>query len=120
MENAFCTYFSAEVCIRFMAFEQKWRALHDMWFKFDSALVSLMILETWIMPVVKSYQTDEGENSQLSQLSILRLLRLLRLTRMVRLMRAVPEILVLIKGMLAATRTVASTLALLILFLYIA
>jgi uncharacterized coiled-coil protein SlyX len=119
MENAFCTYFSAEVAIRFMAFQEKYRALQDMWFKFDSALVSLMILETWIMPVVKSYQTEEGENSQLSQLSILRLLRLLRLTRMVRLMRAVPELVTLIKGMAKAGRSVGSTLLLLIIVLYV-
>merc|ERR1719353_2853563 len=78
-----------------------------------------MILETWIMPVVKSYQTDEGENSQLSQLSILRLLRLLRLTRMVRLMRAGPELVTLIKGMAKAGRSVGSTLLLLIIVLYV-
>merc|ERR1719253_2259253 len=38
---------------------------------------------------------------------------------MARLMRAMPELLTLIKGMVAASRSVGSTLALLIIFLYI-
>merc|ERR1719478_1662254 len=54
-----------------------------------------------------------------SNLSILRLLRLFRLTRMARLMRSVPELLTLIKGMAAATRSVFSTLVLLILLMYV-
>ena len=39
VENLFCTYFFAEVLIRFMAFEEKYRALRDRWFVFDSTLV---------------------------------------------------------------------------------
>jgi len=38
---------------------------------------------------------------------------------MAKLMRSVPEILILVKGMVAATRSVASTLCLLIIFMYI-
>merc|ERR1719387_360404 len=72
-----------------------------------------MILETWIMPLISS------GGGGLSQLSILRLLRLLRLTRMARLMRSVPELLTLIKGIVAATRSVGSALMLLIIFTYV-
>lgn len=39
VENLFCTYFFAEVFIRFMAFAEKYRALRDRWFVFDSCLV---------------------------------------------------------------------------------
>merc|ERR1719504_611801 len=88
-------------------------AIKDNWFKFDFVLVSFMILETWIMPLVAS------GGGGLSQLSILRLLRLLRLTRMARLMRSVPELLTLIKGIVAATRSVFSTMVLLILTTYV-
>merc|ERR1719324_1789110 len=49
----------------------------------------------------------------------LRLLRLLRLTRMARLMRSFPDLLTLVKGMLAATRSVGSTLLLLLIFNYV-
>merc|ERR1719160_1882793 len=51
--------------------------------------------------------------------SMIRLLRLLRLSRMVRLMRSVPELVTLLKGMAAATRSVFSTLLLLVLFMYV-
>merc|ERR1719281_2244367 len=72
-----------------------------------------MILETWIMPIM------DGGGGGLSSLSILRLLRLLRLTRMVRIMRSVPELLILIKGIVAATRSVGSAMMLLIIFTYV-
>merc|ERR1719171_872505 len=49
----------------------------------------------------------------------LRLLRLLRLTRMARLMRSFPDLLTLVKGMMAATRSVGSTLLLLMIFNYV-
>merc|ERR1719324_1243414 len=49
----------------------------------------------------------------------LRLLRLLRLTRMARLMRSFPDLLTLVKGMIAATRSVGSTLLLLMIFNYV-
>merc|ERR1719313_1380188 len=74
-----------------------------------------MILETWILPALA---TGGGGGMPLD-LSVLRLLRLLRLTRMVRLMRSVPELLTLIKGIVAATRSVGSAMMLLIIFTYV-
>jgi hypothetical protein len=61
-------------------------------------------------------------NSLLGNASILKLFRLLRLTRMARmarLLRAMPELMVLIKGMLEAMRSVFFTLCLLAGILYI-
>merc|ERR1719362_1677996 len=54
-----------------------------------------------------------------SILRIARLLRLTRMARMARLLRAMPELLILIKGMAAAMRSVFFTLALLVLILYV-
>merc|ERR1719456_2139463 len=72
------------------------------------------------MPLVLLQEEGSGQGGgPPSNLSILRLLRLLRLTRMARLMRSVPELLTLIKGMVAATRSVSSTLVLLIGLMYI-
>merc|ERR1711970_995865 len=54
--------------------------------------------------------------------SILRLVRLLRLTRMarmVRLLRAMPELMILVKGISVATRSVFFTLCLLLIVIYI-
>lgn len=113
-ENFFCFYFSYEVATRFLAFERKRNCLKDAWFVFDSLLVSAMVFETWIFPIVIS-----GKGGDLGSISLLRLLRLLRLTRMARLMRQVPELLTLVKGMGAASRSVASTLALLVIILYV-
>lgn len=110
-ENVFCVYFTFEVLVRFFAFKDKRNCLKDGWFKFDSILVAMMIFETWIVLAM-----DGGAGGGLSQLSIL---RLMRLSRLVRLMRSVPELLTLVKGMFAATRSVFSTLVLLVAFLYI-
>ena len=54
-----------------------------------------------------------------NNMPIFRLLRLLRLTRMAKHMKAMPELLTLIKGTVAATRSVGSPLVLLIVFLYV-
>jgi len=58
----------------------------------------------------------------LGDASLLRLVRLLRLTRMARmakLLRALPELMILIKGMVAACRSVVLTLSLLVVVIYI-
>jgi len=114
VENFFCTYFSFEVGLRAIAFREKTMLIRDGWFVFDGTLVLLMIVETWIIPLV-----SVGDAANVGWVSVLRLLRLLRLTRMARLMRAVPELVTLIKGMLAAVRSVGSTLVLLVIFMYI-
>jgi len=112
VEWIFAIYFTSEVTIRFLAYKKKCDCLCDAWFVFDSCLVTLMVIETWVLPFL-------GSSGPLAQLSILRLLRLLRITRMARLMKAIPEMMVIIKGMVAATRTVCCTGALLVLVLYI-
>jgi len=111
VENTFAVYFTGEVLIRFCAYKKKCDVFCDAWFMFDSVLVTMMVVETWILPFI-------GSSGPLAQLSILRLLRLLRITRMAKIMRAVPEMMVIIKGMVAATRTVVCTGALLLLVLY--
>lgn len=111
VEYTFAIYFTAEVLIRFIAYKKKLDCFFDAWFVFDSCLVTMMVIETWVLPFL-------GSGGPLGQLSILRLLRLLRITRMARLMRAVPEMMVIIKGMVAATRTVVCTGALLCMVLY--
>lgn len=120
-ENCFCTYFSGELFIRFMAFAQKWDVFKDYWFLFDSALVVMMIVETWILTLVL-YVTGYQGGSGLGNASILRLVRLLRLTRMARmarLLRAMPELMILVKGIFVATRSVFFTLCLLVIIIYV-
>jgi hypothetical protein len=120
-ENLFCAYFSFEWFTRFMAFKWKRDGLQDSWFVFDTALWILMVFETWVMYCI-ILASSGGESGGLSNASILRLFRILRLTRMarmVRLLRAMPELMILLKGIKVAMRSVFFTLCLLMLIIYV-
>eukprot|EP00747_Dinoflagellata_sp_TGD_P212361 gnl/TRDRNA2_/TRDRNA2_85459_c0_seq1.p1 gnl/TRDRNA2_/TRDRNA2_85459_c0~~gnl/TRDRNA2_/TRDRNA2_85459_c0_seq1.p1 ORF type:complete len:454 (+),score=73.70 gnl/TRDRNA2_/TRDRNA2_85459_c0_seq1:89-1363(+) len=101
--------------VRFGAFQAKMNCLKDGWFKFDSILVTMMVTETWLLPIILAGQSGEA----MSNFALLKMMRLLRLTRMVRLMRSVPELVTLLKGMAIAARSVSYTLLLLLIFMYI-
>lgn len=129
MEFSFFGYFSIEVMVRFIAFKNKRDCLRDSWFVFDSALVLMMMFDTGIMTLViwvqKSSATngsDDSDSNGFSNPTILRLFRLLKLTRMarmIRLLRAAPELMILIKGIMVAFRSVIFTLFLLLIFIYL-
>jgi hypothetical protein len=123
-ENSFCTFFLFELGTRFTAFKYKRNCLRDRWFVFDAFLVILMVVETWILVVIFVYldSLGSGNGTNLGDASSLRLLRLLRLTRMARLarlLRAMPELMILIKGMVVAMRSVFFTLCLLGIIVYL-
>jgi hypothetical protein len=127
-EHFFCFYFTAEITIRFCAFRQKKDCLRDGSFLFDSSLVFIMVLETWVwnMVVVIALGHHRRSNAGSSQfdlnasvLRVARLLRLTRMARMARLLKAVPELVILLKGLAAALRSVFFTLILLFALLYI-
>jgi len=120
-EHSFCLFFSFEWLCRFMSFKEKRSCLKDGWFIFDSCLVFLMVMETWVLTIVFLFFAS-GNSSGLGNVSIVRVLRLLRLTRMARmarLLRAMPELMILIKGMFVAARSVFFTLLLLVTFIYV-
>mmetsp|Transcript_99433 Transcript_99433/g.213021 ORF Transcript_99433/g.213021 Transcript_99433/m.213021 type:complete len:555 (-) Transcript_99433:51-1715(-) len=116
-EQFFCFYFAFEWFVRFKAFRKKIYCLGDGWFVFDSVLVLMMVLETWLMTVVLLL-SGSGGGSGLGGASVLRLVRLLRLTRMARMLRSMPELMILIKGMVAATRSVFFVMCLLMIITY--
>lgn len=120
VENLFCTYFTVELLIRFGAYKRTCNALKDAWFLFDLLLVSLMIFETWAMAIVYAV-TGGGSNiaSGASVLRVARIMRVLRTARMARLVRLMPELMILIKGMMVACRSVFFTLVLLLLITYV-
>lgn len=120
-EHFFCAFFTLEWLVRFAAFEKKCDGLRDRWFAFDSTLVSMMVVETWVMTAVALLAGSPGGGG-LGNASILRVARLLRLTRMARmarLLRAMPELMILVKGMAAAMRSVFFTLFLLVIIMYV-
>lgn len=120
-DNAFCLYFSFELVTRFSAFDNKLRAFRDNWFCFDSFLLILMITETWVMTAVLLFSGAETTGGGMGNASIVRLVRMLRITRMARLARlarSMPELMILIRGMVAAARAVFFTLLLLVIIIY--
>merc|ERR1719414_1305886 len=81
----------------------------------------MMVLETWVMTTIMLFSgnSDSGNLGNASILRMARLMRLSRMARMARLFRAMPEILILVKGMVSATRSVFFTLCLLAILLYV-
>eukprot|EP00929_Paragymnodinium_shiwhaense_P005579 TRINITY_DN10775_c0_g1_i1.p1 TRINITY_DN10775_c0_g1~~TRINITY_DN10775_c0_g1_i1.p1 ORF type:complete len:805 (+),score=195.65 TRINITY_DN10775_c0_g1_i1:153-2567(+) len=121
-ENLFCVYFFFEWLTRFSAFQSKFSGLRDFWFCFDSCLVFVMVLETWVMTALLLIAGGTGEGSGLGNASILKMARLLRLTRMARMARllhAMPELMILIKAIFVAFRSVFFTVFLLMILIYI-
>merc|ERR1719217_789443 len=100
--------------IRFMAFEKKINGLFDAWFVFDSLLVFMMVMETWVFVAI----SGDG-SSPMGDAAILRLFRLLRLSRLLRMLRSLPELMILIKGMVTAMKSVMYVMALLVLLCYV-
>lgn len=120
-EHLFCTFFTFEWTVRFMSFREKRFGLRDAWFCFDSVLVAIMILETWIMTLLflAVGLSSSGNVGNTSVLKLIRLVRLTRMARMAKLLRAMPELIILIKGIWVAARSVFFTLVLLMIIIYV-
>lgn len=110
LENVFCFYFVFEITIRFIAVK-RWVNLRNAWFYwvvFDTILVTMMVLETWVFAFM-------GSGGFLGQLSILRLLRISRVARVV---RQFPQLRMILKGMQAAVKAVFWTFILLVIITF--
>jgi hypothetical protein len=118
-EHFFCACFTYELVVRFLAFEWKTNACRDAWFIFDLVLVSIMVFETWVITAMALASGVGGDMGSISILRLVRLLRLTRLARVARLFRAVPELLIIIRGLCAAVRSVVFTLTLLLSLIYV-
>lgn len=123
-ENIFCSYFTAELLIRFMAFRRKRSCLRDVWFMFDTILVLGMVIETWIITAILlavsggSSSATEGLGS-FSIFRMARLVKILRMARLARLLRMVPELVVILKSIGAAFRSVGFFLLLAVIIIYV-
>merc|ERR1712224_493557 len=119
MEHLFCVYFTGEWIIRFMAFKIKRNGLRDGWFVFDSLLVFMMVMETWVLLIISSLSGGGNASPLGGNTSILRLFRLLSLSRLMRMLRSLPELMILIKGMITAMKSVMYVMGLLVLITYV-
>merc|ERR1719454_1643773 len=82
----------------------------------------MMVLETWLFTIALLVFMPGGGGSGAGNAGIMRLARLMRLSRMARmgkLLRVMPELLIMLKGMKAATRSVFFTLLLLVVIMYV-
>eukprot|EP00931_Biecheleriopsis_adriatica_P026974 TRINITY_DN16311_c0_g1_i1.p1 TRINITY_DN16311_c0_g1~~TRINITY_DN16311_c0_g1_i1.p1 ORF type:complete len:657 (-),score=102.84 TRINITY_DN16311_c0_g1_i1:64-2034(-) len=116
-EQTFCVFFTLELVIRFGAFESKRNCPKDAWFMFDTLLVILMLVENYILGFMLGSMVTMASNAGLLRLA--RLMRMTRLFRMVRLLKFVPELLIMIKAIMAASRAVCVTLMLLVAVTYV-
>eukprot|EP00931_Biecheleriopsis_adriatica_P102239 TRINITY_DN77234_c0_g1_i1.p1 TRINITY_DN77234_c0_g1~~TRINITY_DN77234_c0_g1_i1.p1 ORF type:complete len:850 (-),score=205.70 TRINITY_DN77234_c0_g1_i1:21-2570(-) len=114
VEHSFCLFFVAELAIRFAAFEIKSKCLRDFWFVFDLFLVTLMVIEDWILSVVMLALglRDLTAMANINTFRLVRLVKLLRLSRLAKVLRALPELVIIIKGIGFAARSVFVFLAL--------
>jgi len=112
----FFAYFSFELGVRFGAFKYKRSCLKDAWFVFDSSLVTLYLLDPFMITFATAMSSGQGLNLPTS---LLRLFRLARLSRLVRMMRSLPELMIMVKGMVSAAASVSYMLGLLVIVTYI-
>lgn len=116
----FFLYFVMELFVRFMAFERKCKATRDGWFVFDSCLVTLYAFDPFVMTLMAILQgSGSGPEFPTAVLRLIRLARLSRAMRIVRMLRSLPELMIMIKGMMSAAASVGYTLFLLVMITYI-
>merc|ERR1719353_2778434 len=99
-----------------MAFKRKLDGFKDPWFAFDTCLVGLYAFDPFAIGLLAALSGGGGLDLPTA---ILRLFRLARLSRLVRMLRSLPELMIMIKGMMSASSAVGYTLGLLMLITYI-
>lgn len=120
VNNLFCGAFVLEILVRFLAFDKKASCLKDGWFVFDLSLVVLMAWETWIEVALFLIYGIGGHGGRAAAiLRVFRMLRLTRVARLARIIRLMPELMILVKGMVIATRSVGAAMLLLLVIIYI-
>lgn len=118
IENLFCTYFLLEVMIRILAYRDKSRIFRDLACLSDAGLVLVTMIEVWLMPLFMTL-LGRGSSTGSNIIRVVRLMRIVRLARIARLFRGLPELSILVKGLLAAVRSVFLTFGLAIIVTYI-
>lgn len=115
-DTMFFSYFSVELFVRFMAFKRKLDGFKDPWFAFDTTLVTLYAFDPFCIGLMAALSGGGGLDLPTA---ILRLFRLARLSRLVRMLRSLPELMIMIKGMITATASVSYCVLLLLIVTYI-
>jgi hypothetical protein len=115
-DTLFFGYFLVELVTRFLAFKNKCNCFRDGWFVFDTALVTLYAFDPFVIGLIAAVSGGGGLDLPTA---VLRLFRLARLSRLVRMLRSLPELMIMIKGMVTAAASVGYTLGLLVMITYV-
>jgi len=121
VENLFCSYFTVELLIRFLAYRIKRSCLSDGWFIFDSIMLILMMGEIWLLPLYMK-MVQQGVATGRGGWAVLRMatmLKLVRLGRLVRIIKNWPELFTMCKAIVFAMRSTLITVILVVLLLYV-
>lgn len=117
--HAFCAFFFVEVILRFFAFE-RWSLVHrDFRFLFDTLLMLLMVIETWMPALLISFGVSLSRGVGVRAIIVLRMLRIFRILRLARLMQAVPELMIIACAIARSFRAIWVIMAMHTLFIYI-
>jgi len=115
IEYTFCFIFSLELAVRFLACRAKGLLLLDSSFLLDTVVVALMVLDVFVIPLVSLWDGS----GMLNYIHVLRLVRLTRLARMAHVLRLLPELRMMLKGVMHAMRFVLTTLIMQLVLVYI-
>merc|ERR1719329_994103 len=119
MANVLCSYFGLELLAQILAFRCKRDFLRDMAFVFDALLVLLVVAETWLIPLVHAANgSRSGEGSNMRIALVFRLLRFLKVLRLGKVLRQLPELLIIVRGVLMAYKAISFTILLLAMIVY--
>lgn len=105
LDSIFNVVFLVEMLMRIYAEQRSW--LKSGWNVFDFFLVSVGIIDTWILTFTGSGALD------VSIVAMLRILRLMRLLRLLRVFRMCKELMLIIVGIASAMRAMVWGLAIL-------
>lgn len=120
VENLFCIFFVIELSIRFGAYEKKTSAFRDIEWVVDLVLVILMVLEIWALAIIQlALESTTPSTFNPAFLRLTRIFKFFRMVRLVRLLRYMPEVIILVKGLGVASRSVFFTLCMLGLLIYV-
>lgn len=119
VSQAFCTFFVFELGIQWLAFKDKRNVVKDGAFVFDLFLVLLIVLETWLLPVVYFISsTNSSSTDNMRVVMIFRVLRFFKVLRLAKVLRQVPELLIIVRGVFMAYKAISFTFILIAVIVY--
>lgn len=119
MAHSFCVFFCGELLIRVSAFEDKRNCLKVPPLMFDALLVVFTVLETWVFALVAHATSEKPQTGNMRFFVVFRVMRLLRTLRLGRVVRALPELMVIVRGISIASRAIVIVLMLLVVVIYV-